>query len=43
MVRGLLSDFDLKILFGAGRSVKVKVRQGMRRSLPNTVLLALVI
>ena len=43
MVRGLLGDFDLKILFGAWRSVKVKVGKGMRKSLLNTVLLALVI
>ncbi len=43
MVRRFLCDFDTEILFGAWRSVKMNVQKETRRSLLNTMLLALVI
>ncbi len=43
MVRRFLCDFDAEILFGAWRTVKMNIQKRTRRSLLDTMLLALVI
>ena len=43
MVKRLLGGFSMEILFGAWRSVQVKIRKGTRKSLLRTLLPILVI